>query len=123
MKRTIPTLTVMLALTVLPLRSHANILTSSALGLSVGIMGGTLAMILSNDPSGHTNYAAIGAGIGLACGLALGLSEYTSPPPPSLHGYYQDGGQKGTEREHIYGLRFTLPFNNATWHYLGLRPF
>jgi hypothetical protein len=120
MKRGLVTLAVMFALIVTPMRSHANILTSAAVGLSFGIMGGTLAMILSNDPAEHTNYATIGAAVGFAFGLALGLSEYTSPSSPALSAFYEDGGQKGTEREHIYGLSVNLPFNNATWHYLGL---
>lgn len=120
MKRGLITLTIILALAVTPMRSHANILTSSAVGLSFGIMGGTLAMILSNDPDEHTNYATIGAAVGFGLGLALGLSDYASPSSPALSAFYEDGSQKGSEREHIYGLRVNLPFNNTAWHYLGL---
>jgi hypothetical protein len=120
MKRGLITLTIMLGMIVAPMRSDANILTSSALGLSFGIMGGSLAMILSNDPAGHTNYATIGAAVGFAFGLALGLSDYASPSSPALSAFYEDGGQRGTEHEHIYGIHVNLPFNNTPWQCLGL---
>jgi hypothetical protein len=100
MKRTLIACTVMLALVMIPRNSPASIITSAALGVSIGVLGGSMAMVLSNDPGGHTDYVTIGAGIGLACGIFLGISDvYTS--------FYH----RETNREKLYGLRISLPIH------------
>jgi hypothetical protein len=120
MKRGLIALMILLALVVIPLRSHADVLTSAALGTSIGILAGSIALAFTQHPEDHLNYATIGAAVGFGFGLALGLSDYASPSSPALSAFYEDGGQRGTEHEHIYGIHVNLPFNNTPWQCLGL---
>jgi len=120
MKRRLISLMVFLALVVVPLRSPADVLTSAALGTSIGILAGSIALAFTQHPEDHLNYASIGAAVGFGFGLALGLSAYATPSSPALNAFYEDGPQRGTEREHIYGIHITLPFKDVAWHYLGL---
>jgi hypothetical protein len=103
MKRTFITLAVIFSLIMIPLRSRADVLTTAALGTSMGILAGATAMALTGSPGDHTSYPGIGAGIGLACGLALGLSGTDSKS--FTMNYYQNKSY----RHEIYGIIFNLP--------------
>jgi len=107
MKRTFLIPAVVLCLVAAPLKSHAGIITTTILGTSMGILAGSVAMALTQDPGNHHSYVGIGAGIGFTAGLVLGISgaiESNDSKSFTVNCY-----QNKSFRDNVYGLVFRLP--------------
>jgi hypothetical protein len=106
MKKRLLSVTLILALFILPCKSSAEssldvVLWDSLVGAGIGALAGAATLAFMDHPGDHLRRVAQGASIGLLFGAAFGIYEIK----PMMYSYIEPDGK----RERVYGLLVNVP--------------
>lgn len=107
MKKILVSVTLILALFILPCKSFAEssldvVLWDSLVGAGIGALAGAATLAFMDHPGDHLRRVTQGASIGLLFGVGFGVYEIK----PMLYSYTEPNDGK---RERVYGLLVNVP--------------
>ncbi len=106
MKKLLVSLTLILAIFILPCKSSAEssldvVLWDALVGAGIGALVGTATLAFMEHPGDHLQRIAQGASVGLIFGVGFGIYEIK----PMLYSYTVPDGK----RERVYGMMVGIP--------------